>query len=230
MADDLGTVRVSIEEEGTQEAADTIAEASAEGEGGIAGGNGDGAGGGIGGLLGGISAKLAGILGFVAFLASLKPIQELLGGLQRLFSVAILPLVALLNAFLRPILQKLLRFIGGLDFSSLEALFRSFGEQIDKILSDTIQKVTGLGQGQAQTASENIQTGLELSNAFFNPSEPITGTDVATAGQAGTNFLENQLNIDLSGILQTEQSPTASKQRTAEATTEQNQNNKPGSE
>jgi len=133
MAEDLGTVRVRIEEEGAQEAADTIGDAMGEGgDGGMAAGGRD-SGGTVGGMLGSISTKLAGILGFVAFLASLEPIQELLGGLQRLFSVAILPLVALLTTFLRPILQKLLRFIGSLDFNNI---WESLGSRLSDILMD----------------------------------------------------------------------------------------------
>jgi hypothetical protein len=177
MVEDLGEVRVRIEEEGAQDAADTIGDAvgeGAEGEGGVGGGEG----GGIAGALGGISGKLAAILGLVAFLASLKPIQEILSGLQRLFSVAILPLVALLTTFLRPILQKLLRFIGSLDFNNLfqdlsnrfQQALTELGDIIVRSLSDAV-----FGGNQAST-SEQRRTGALLGGAVGSTVAPGTGT------------------------------------------------------
>jgi len=141
MADELGEIAVSIKEDGAQEAADQIADAAGEGDGGgLAGGGDGGDGGALGGMLGGISAKLAGILGFVTFLASLKPIQELIAGLQRLFSVAILPLVALLLTFLRPLLQELLKFIGSIDF---QTTLDEFTRKLDNLVAGLIRDFRG---------------------------------------------------------------------------------------
>lgn len=146
MAD--GEINVNVKSSGTQDTLDDIASQSAEAEdGGVLGGlggdggKGKGKGGGVAGMLGGISGKLVAILGVLGFLASLKPIQELLTGIQRLFSVAILPLVALLNALLRPVLQKLLKFIGNLDFDNLLAdlttkLGAIFGEAVDTLVNE----------------------------------------------------------------------------------------------
>jgi len=169
MAEELGEVRVNIEEEGAEEAAGTIGDA--------VGGDGAGGGGGtVGGLLGGIAGKLAAILGFVTFLASLKPIQELLSGLQRLFSVAILPLVSLLTTFLRPVLQKLLQFIAQLDFENIVAsllanLQRVFNNSIDQLGNEISSSIPGV-------ENETVSSGLR---------EGITG-GLSTVGGAGTGF------------------------------------------
>lgn len=165
MPENLGEVRVQIEEEGAQDAADTIGDAMGEGE--IDGGGGRTGGPGgetVGGLLGGISTKLAGILGFVGFLATLKPIQELLGGLQRLFSVAILPLVSLLTAFLRPIMTKLLRFITQLDFDNIvPSLIRNLRSLFNSLMTDISQEISssvpGLNTGGARTALDTATAG-----------------------------------------------------------------------
>lgn len=177
MAEDLGEVRVNIESEGAEDAAETIGDAAGESDGGEQGG--------IGGLLGGISAKLAGILGFVGFLASLKPIQELLSGLQRLFSIAILPLVSLLTTFLRPILQQLLRFISELDFNNLiqslvtnlRTLFNNIGSDISQQISRSIpgvgtstsdQIVKAGGQGLERSTENVLGTGTGLGSGTVN--------------------------------------------------------------
>jgi len=222
MAEDLGEVKVRIEEEG---------DAAGEGDDGIGGGGGEGGAGagGIGGLLGGISAKLAGILGFVAFLASLKPIQELLGGLQRLFSVAILPLVALLNAFLRPILQKLLRFIGGLDFDNL---VESFKTQLDSALTSFLSDLNIFDEGEAKSTADTIITGLfgdEETRSIFGG----TGGTLQNPNKQSffrSEILDLEPNEPAFNVPFLEQSPTSLKEGAAQSTTEQNQRNKPGSE
>lgn len=153
-----GEINVNVKSEGTQDTLDSIAEESAEADGGDgggmamagSGGGGKGGKGGIAGMLGGILGKLTVILGAAMFLASLKPIKELLSGLQRMFSVAILPLVALLSAFLKPLMQKLLKFIGNLDWdnlakdltSKLNKLFQGFVEDIIMALPFTGEKET----------------------------------------------------------------------------------------
>lgn len=172
---------VDVSEEGSQEAVENIADASAEADNGgtgMGGGDSGQGGGGIGELLGGISTKLLAILGFVAFLASLKPIQELLGGLQRLFSVAILPLVSLLLTFLRPLLQDLLRFVADLDFNNLiDELARKLPGFLKDITADALEN-TGIASTtrEAQSMADTIGT-------FFTGDED---TRSAFAGIGGT--------------------------------------------
>jgi len=230
MAEDLGEVRVRIEEEGAQDAADTIGDAVGEGMGGAD--QDGGAGGGIGGMLGGISTKLAGILGFVAFLSSLKPIQELLGGLQRLFSVAILPLVALLTTFLRPILQKLLRFIGNLDFNNLGASLAKnitpILDQLPSLISKAINNVGGnitdftASDVAKDFGSQAVETGTKYNAASL----PFTGA-AALAESQGLN-LSNPFNINSTGF--DEQANTSLTNNSANSNAEVNQRETAGSQ
>lgn len=140
---ELGEVAINVKEEGVDEALEGIDGEDAEMA--APSGDEDEGMGGLGDIFGAMSAKLTAILGFVAFLATLKPIKELFSGLQRLFSVAILPLVALLTAFLRPILQRLLRFIGTLDFDNLmqDLLNRlqDFLGRLPDLISEAIDRV-----------------------------------------------------------------------------------------
>lgn len=181
MPEKLGRILVDVNEEGAQDAVEGIAEASSEVDDGGSGGTGSSSGsggGGLGDMLGGISKKLIAILGFVAFLASLKPIQELLGGIQRLFSTAILPLVALLMTFLRPLLQDLLRFIADLDFNNLiDELARKLPGFLKDITADALEN-TGIASTtrEAQSIADTIGT-------FFVGDED---TRSAFAGMGGT--------------------------------------------
>jgi len=181
MASDLGEVRVQVEQEGAQDAAEQIGDAAGESDSG-----GGGQGGGIGGMLGGISTKLAGILGFVAILASLKPIQEILSGIQRLFSITLLPLIALLTTFLRPILQKLLRLVAGVNFDSI-------GETIDRnirfLVDSLINKLTSGLSSNLPGVGDNLANSITRSTAEFglrtltNP-----GSLVSSVGQEAVEF------------------------------------------
>jgi len=188
MAEDLGEVRVNVEQEGAQDAADTIGDAVSEG---AADGEGGAAQGGTAGILGGISKKLTAVLGLVAFLASLKPIQEILSGLQRLFSIAILPLVALLTTFLRPILQDLLRFVANLDFDNLvkdlsnkfSQALNELGDIIVRSLSDAI-----FGTGQATRGEQQFTGNLLGASAAF----PAPGIGGLLGPQVGEELLSNQ--------------------------------------
>lgn len=253
MAEDLGEVRVKIEQEGAQEAADTIGDAA--GEAGTGQEQGGGGGGAVGGLLGGISAKLAGILGFVAFLATLKPIQELLSGLQRLFSVAILPLVALLNAFLRPILQKLLRFIGELDFDNLtqellgalSGVLNDFADAIVTSFKDAVFGTDEASEQQEQFSSSVAEGGIiGLSNIAGGGLGQTLGPRIADeltsadreevferARQTGRGLEIAARNpTPIGGIVDfiSEQSPSVFGEKTSETISEQTQRNTAGSE
>lgn len=190
MAEELGEVRVNIEEEGAEEAAGTIGDA-------VGGDDTGGGGGTVGGMLGGISAKLAGILGFVTFLASLKPIQELLSGLQRLFSVAILPLVSLLTTFLRPVLQKLLQFIARIDFDNL---IQSLSNQFSRILGNFASELSneikttipGIGDSQTDQIARGAVGGATAAGgaALFGPLATKVSFDLLTE-QSRTSMDEN---------------------------------------
>jgi len=204
MASDLGEVRVQVEQEGAEDAAEQIGDAAGETDAEA------GQGGGIGGLLGGISAKLAGILGFVTFLASLKPIQEILSGLQRLFSIAILPLVAILTTFLRPILQKLLIFFSNINFDNL---IESLATNIDRVLTgiardisnDIASSIPGVG---GTTADRVVQTGGDA-----------LGQSAATALGTGSGLGSTTVNIAFDWL--SEQSNTTAQQNSASSNSEQ---------
>lgn len=210
MAD--GEINVNVTSQGTQDTLDNIASQSveAEGEGGTAlGGGGQGQGGGIGGMLGGIAGKLVAILGVLGFLASLKPIQELLSGIQRLFSVAILPLVALLNALLRPVLQKLLKFIGNLDFDNLledltTKLGNIFGEAVDRLVNELGDFLNPFEQGKTGDTlvdsfqPERVQESVVEGQARVGPlgtvvQEDSIGEDILVS----TGLLDEQTNSTL---------------------------------
>jgi len=226
MAENLGEVRVQIQEEGAQDAADTIGDAMGEsGDGGQ-----DGGGGTVGGMLGGISAKLAGILALVGFLASLEPIQELLSGIQRFFSVALLPLIALLSTFLRPILQKLLRFVGNLDFDNLaQDLSTKLGAILERFLDAAVEEIKGQIIG-GETAP-GIQPGTMGGFNTLQP-EKIQPGDQFREGPFGSQVARGSTGEDIFvnvGLLD-EQSPTSYKQNAAESSSKETTRNKAGPE
>jgi len=231
MAEDLGEVRVNVEQEGAQDAADTIGEAV--GEGAADGEGGGAAGGGIGGMLGGISAKLAGILGFVAFLASLKPIQEILGGLQRLFSVAILPLVALLTTFLRPILQKLLRFIGNLDFNSLgRSLLKSLGPILDRLPQIIAEAVNKGVKGALDFAGSDLASDFLLQTGQPDRVQQQVESGQLRQAPLGTTVKPGSIGEDILIQLDllTEQSQTSTDAQVAEKSSTETGKNSVGPE
>lgn len=158
MPDELGEIAVNVKEEGTQDALDSMSEASADADQQEAGG------GGLGEMLGGISTKLLGILGFVTFLASLKPIQELLSGIQRIFSTAIMPFIGMMMTVLRPVMQKLLRFIGNLDLDNLwqdlstklTRIIGNIADDINRAIKDAIPFVNPAPEGQPSGVSNAV--------------------------------------------------------------------------
>jgi len=243
MAEDLGEVRVNIESEGAEDAAGTIGDAIGEGAddggrrgGGIGPGGAAFAGAEAGGVLGAITAKLAAILGFVTFLATLKPIQELLSGLQRLFSVAVLPLVALLTTFLRPILQKLLRFIGDLDFNNIVQSLRS---AVSEVVSNVVQNVLSQIGLDKNIGGEVGDKAGGLASTFVLGDEDTLSTSLAALSPAlfTKNFLEDgklpigaaqaqDFVVNVTGF--TEQSNTSLQSNAANSNSEQTQRNSPG--
>lgn len=238
MAEELGEVRVNIEEEGAQDAADTIGEAVSDAEPGDGIGAGAGTAGraGLGAILTTIVSTLGAILGFVAFLATLEPIQELFKGLQRLFTVAILPLVSLINAFLRPVLRKLLRFIGNanLDFSSI---FSRLSDSIESALNNVVD---GIAQGIRKSlpggrnvSGDQVGSALGLAGAltipgqrgnigssFRNYLDSLNQGSQNTGGNPGDNRF---LNINIDGF--SEQSNTSLDSNVTGTTNELTQKN-----
>lgn len=239
MPNELGEIAVAVKEDGTQDALDDMADASADSGGGqggssMSGSSQGGGGGGVGDLLGGISKKLLAILGFVTFLASLKPIQELLGGIQRLFSTAILPLVALLMTFLRPVLQDLLRFIANLDFDNLiQDLTRKLGSILAQVGEDTIEKIPGVGNEQAANIVDDIGVALfgdKDTNSIFAG----TGGTLSPKQMRRDSFISDLLGpgrpgeVNVTGFR--EQSNTTMDQNSAETSNRETLNSGPGGE
>lgn len=121
---DLGELNITVQSEGTDEAADNIQEATEGEDGGgllsglsapAGGGGGGGALGSLLGTLGGMSTAMMGILGAVgiiaALLASLKPIQKMIGALFKIVSAFVAPLAVMLMRLLSPVLGFLLRLL-----------------------------------------------------------------------------------------------------------------------
>ena len=118
-------------------------------------------------ILGNIGRRLMAILGIIGVLLQLDTVVEILNGLFRMLEVAVLPLVALLNAFLRPIMERLLRFIGDLDvgeiFNDLESLFDEMVMNIGEAITDT---VPGINEG---TVGEGLSRGKRGLEWLFEP-------------------------------------------------------------
>lgn len=244
MAEDLGEVKVKIKEEGVDDAADQIADATGEAGSGGGGSGGSAAAGGSGGstvgeLLGGIGSKLTAILGLVGVLASLKPIQELLKGIARILSITLLPFVALINTFLRPVLAKLLRFIGNTDLDSsiqeftkkLSLLIQDFADALVDSIKDGLDTLFG---GNGSSSSEEQIAGLLGGTLLGSTGGPLTGVIGGQAGKAfGSSnsnqqspiqeFLQNPLNVSV-GILG-EQSPSGVKQNASSRVNEETTQN-----
>ena len=121
---DLGELSISVESEGVDEAADKV-QGATEGDGGggllsgvsgpAGGGKGGGALGSLMGTLSGMSSAMMGILGAVgliaALLASLKPIQKMIGALFKVIQAFVMPLAVMLMRLLSPVLGFLLRLL-----------------------------------------------------------------------------------------------------------------------
>lgn len=135
------------------------------------------------GALAGIGKKLTLILGALGVLSQLDTIMELLSGIFRAIEVALLPLVALITAFLRPVLTKLLRLFA--DFSFDEAfgkLERIIGETVSAIAEDINQMITTPREFVSDTqrdfgrAGEDIRD--ELGDNQLLPGFETTGNDL----------------------------------------------------
>jgi len=232
MVEDLGKIKITIEGEGAEQVAQDIADSVGESdEVNFGDGATDNGQGGIGGMLGGISTKLAGILAAVGVLASLKPIQEILSGIFRILSVAILPFVSLLNAILQPILLRLTRFIGELDFdSSFQKFFRGleaiFERIIGQITTGIAENIPGIGGTEADRV---VDRGLGFGEQLFNLTVPGAGLGNQLR-QRSEDFtpggIRENLNITLG--LFGEQSNSVLKQNSSESNNRETSDNGAG--
>jgi len=170
MAEDLGEIKVSVQQEGAEQAAETIGDAAGEAQDqGMAGDGGGAAAGTIGEMLGGISTKLAGILGIVGVLSALKPVQEFLKGIMRILSIALLPFIQLLNVFLKPVLQELLGLIGNIDFQTtldefitrFETLLRSVWNDAVSSLISALNQIPGVNLNQGGRPPGPSESGFD---------------------------------------------------------------------
>lgn len=85
--------------------------------------------------LGNISRRLLAILGVLGVLLQLDTVVEILDGLFRAVEVALLPLIGLINAFLRPLLENLLRFMADFDFDNITG-------EISGLIDESISRVS----------------------------------------------------------------------------------------
>lgn len=105
-----------------------------------------------------IGRKLTLILGALGVLAQLDTIMEVLNGIFRAIEVALLPLVGLITAFLRPVLTKLLRLFA--DFSFDEAfgqLENVFNNVVDNISDEVKAAIPGVS-GTSRFEDESFGT------------------------------------------------------------------------
>lgn len=125
---------------------------------------GDGFGGGgqeTGSMLADISRRLLTIIGIVGVLLQLDTVVELLNGLFRILEVALLPILGIINALLRPLMQSLLQFIGNLDFDNL---IQSLTTELLNVLNDfanqiaqEIRNLVGLGDQPESETEEQVR-------------------------------------------------------------------------
>lgn len=145
-----------------------------------------------GGALAGIGRKLMLILGALGVLAQLDTIMELLDGIFRAIEVALLPLVALITAFLRPVLTKLLRLFADFSFDeAFEDFERIIGEIVSAIGEDINQMITTPGEFVSDTQRDFDRFGGsirdELGDNQLFPGFETTGNDVLNL-LAGNEF------------------------------------------
>lgn len=168
---DLGELNVTVQSEGTDEAAEQV-QGATEGDGGggllsgisgpAGGGGGGGALGSLMGTLSGMSSAMMGILGAVgliaALLASLKPIQKMIGALFKVIQAFVMPLAVMLMRLLSPVLGFLLRLL---------PIWMDFLSDPQGAISDAISWL----QGTLFSMADKIVNGLisELPNWLTQP-------------------------------------------------------------
>lgn len=132
------------------------------------------------GALAGIGRKLTLILGALGVLAQLDTILEILDGLLRAVEVALLPLIGLITAFLRPVLDRLLRLFADFSFDDAFAqLEQVIGSIVDDIGGEISQELNELVPGFLGTTEEgtrdpsNPRTAADIGEQTFGEGSPI---------------------------------------------------------
>jgi len=134
-------------------------------------------------MLGEIGRRLTLILGALGVLTQLDTILEILSGIFRAVEVALLPLIGLITAFLRPVLDRLLRLFADFDFDqAFSELERIVGDTVDDITGELSQLVRSPGEFASDTR-DDIQQGVgqiggELGGRQLLPGFSTTGNDI----------------------------------------------------
>lgn len=146
------------------------------------------------GALATIGRRLTLILGALGVLAQLDTILEILDGIFRAVEVALLPLIGLITAFLRPVLDRLLRLFADFSFDDAFAqLEQIIGETVDAIGEDISQIVTSPSEFASDTERDFRRFGGELQREFGD-NQLLPGFDTTTndvLGLLGGNEFSN---------------------------------------
>jgi len=166
-------------------------------------------------LLGGIGRKLTMILGAVGALLQLDTVIELLDGMFRILEIALLPLIAIINALLRPVLESLLQWISSINFDMVtNAIEEVMNNVVDNIGRD-IQRALGLTQSQSGDPT-----------GYFGGEAEIERLSEANQSRGGGG--SDQPPQTMWEQLGSEFSPEALREKWAEFTSENTDNDGPG--
>jgi len=204
MADELGEVVVKISEEGAEDAAETIGDATEDADFGGGADEGGGAGGGARG------AGLGALAVIGAVLSQLKVVTELLGFIGRLISIFLLPLIAPIIGLLTPLQNLLLEIIGSVRNITFDKILQGIANLfkpvtnflgniwngINSLASDIVEGLTpdigGSSGGDGLTfPSQNTPPGF-----IGQPGQGVTQTQIY---QPDISTIQVPNNSDLSG-------------------------------
>jgi len=151
-------------------------------------------------MLGDIGRRLTLILGIIGVLLQLDTVVEILNGLFRMLEVALLPVVALLNAFLQPIMERLLRLMGSVDFTDLFGQLERF---VDNVLTEIgqrfesfIQDIWPTGEGGV---GDTVREGAgQAGDTLVETTTPIPTGGLDMFRMLGTEFSNSGLQEFLS--------------------------------
>ena len=145
--------------------------------------------------LGGVAAKLGKIGAVVGVVSQLEAVIELLSGVMRILELFIMPLVALFNAVIRPILERLAMFIGDLDFDHFVGEVRDALAWVgDHLLEGFTQVIPFVDEGGVRTpdvgdvAESGWEAGLDAVDPIGGVTRRVTGDRISPLG-----FIMNQL-------------------------------------
>ena len=151
-------------------------------------------------ILGNMARRLTLILGALGVLLQLDTVVEILNGLFRMLEVAFLPIIALLNAFLRPIMERLLRLIGSVDFTDLFGQLERF---VDNVLTEIGQRFENFVQdvwptGETSPRETARQTAGQAGDTLVETTTPIPSGGLDMFRMLGTEFSNSGLQEFLS--------------------------------